>query len=101
MNPPLTVPWMWRRFLDGWVTAGGDAAAYDVSGHQEKVIPVGTQGLTYNNGLSLGGLAPGGLMARVIPYTNLGGRSAWVDSVDLDELGLHNIETLIRPNRRY
>ncbi len=78
LNPRLTVPWMWSRFLDGWVTAGVDAAAYDVSGHQVNVIPVGTQGLTYNNGLSLGGLAPGGLMARAIPYTNLGVRSALV-----------------------
>ena len=46
LNPRLTVPWMWSRYLDGWVSAGVDAAAYDVSGHQVNVIPVGTQGLT-------------------------------------------------------
>jgi LPS-assembly protein len=100
-NPRLTVPWMWSRYLDGWVTAGVDTAAYDVSGHQVDVVPVGTQGLTYNNGLTLGGLAPGGLMARAIPYTNLGLRSALVDSYDLNKLGVRKIETLIQPYVQY
>ena len=101
LNPRLTVPWMWSRYLDGWVSAGVDAAAYDVSGHQVNVIPVGTQGLIYNNGLTLGGLAPGGLMARAIPYTNLGVRSALVDSYDLNKWGLRKIETLIQPYTQY
>jgi LPS transport system D len=78
-----------------------DAAAYDVSGRQVNVVPVGTHGLTYNNGLTLGGLAPGGLMARAIPYTNLGLRSALVDSYDLHKLGLRKIETLIQPYAQY
>ena len=101
LNPRLTVPWMWSRFLDGWVTAGVDAAAYDVSGHQVDVTPVGTKGLTFNNGLTLGPLAPGGLMARAIPYTNLGVRSALLDSFDLNRFGLRKIETLIQPYAQY
>ena len=101
LNPRLTVPWMWSRFLDGWVTAGVDAAAYDVSGHQVNVTPVGTKGLIYNNGLTLGPLAPGGLMARAIPYTNLGVRSALLDSFDLNRFGLRKIETLIQPYAQY
>jgi LPS-assembly protein len=101
LNPRVTVPWTWSRYLDGWATAGVDAAAYDVSGHQVKVIPVGTQGLTYNNGLTLGGLAPGGLMGRAIPYTNLGVRSALADSLELDNFGLRKVETLIQPFAQY
>ena len=101
LNPRLTVPWTWSRYLDGWVTGGLDAAAYDVSGHQVNVIPVGTQGLIYNNGLTLGGLAPGGLMARAIPDANLGIRSALLDSFDLDRFGLRKIETLIQPFAQY
>jgi lipopolysaccharide export system protein LptA len=101
LNPRLTVPWMWSRFLDGWVTAGVDAAAYDVSGHLVNVTPVGTKGLIYNNGLTLGPLAPGGLMARAIPYTNLGVRSALLDSFDLNRFGLRKIETLIQPYAQY
>ena len=101
LNPRLTVPWMWSRFVDGWVTAGVDAAAYDVSGHQVNVTPVGTKGLIYNNGLTLGPLAPGGLMARAIPYTNLGVRSALLDSFDLNRFGLRKIETLIQPYAQY
>jgi LPS-assembly protein len=101
LNPRVTVPWTWSRYLDGWATAGVDAAAYDVSGHQVKVTPVGTQGLTYNNGLTLGGLAPGGLMGRAIPYTNLGVRSALADSLELDNFGLRKVETLIQPFAQY
>jgi hypothetical protein len=101
LNPRVTVPWMWSRYLDGWMTAGVDAAAYDVSGHQVDVIPVGTQGLLYNNGLSLGKLAPGGLMARAIPYTNVGIRSALIDSVELNRFGLRKVETLIQPYAQY
>jgi hypothetical protein len=101
LNPRVTVPWMWSRYLDGWMSAGVDTAAYDVSGHQVKVIPVGTQGLIYNNGLTLGGLAPGGLMARAIPYTNLGVRSALLDSFDLNRFGLRKIEILIQPYAQY
>jgi hypothetical protein len=100
-NPRVTVPWMWSRYLDGWATAGVDAAAYDVSGHKVVVTPVGTDGLTYNNGLSLGGLAPGGLMARAIPYTNAGVRSALVDTLEVDKFGLHKLETLIQPFAQY
>jgi hypothetical protein len=66
-----------------------------------NVTPVGTQGLTYNNGLTLGRLAPGGLMARAIPYANLGLRSALVDSFDLNRLGLRKIEALIQPYAQY
>lgn len=101
LNPRITVPWMWSRFLDGWATVGVDTAAYDVSGNQVNVIPVGTQGLQYNNGLKLGPLAQGGLMARAIPYTNLGLRTALVDSYELNRFGLQKIETLIQPYTQY
>ena len=54
LNPRLTVPWMWSRYLDGWMSAGVDAAAYDVSGHQVDVIPVGTKGLNIQQWLDVG-----------------------------------------------
>ncbi len=101
VNPQLTVPWRWSRFLDGWVTVGADAAAYDASGHQVNVVPVGTHSLLYNNGLALGGLAPGGLMARVVPDTNIGLRSALVGTYDLNELGFSRIESLTQPFVQY
>jgi LPS-assembly protein len=101
VNPRVTMPWMLSRYIDGWVTAGVDAAAYDVSGHQVNVIPVGTQGLLYNNGLSLGKLARGGLMGRAIPYTNVGLHSALIDSFELNKFGLRKLETLIQPFTQY
>jgi lipopolysaccharide assembly outer membrane protein LptD (OstA) len=97
IDPQLTVPWRWSRFLDGWFTVGADAAGYDVSGHQVNVIPVGTQGLIYNNGLALGPLAPGGLMGRVVPDFSTGVRSALVGSYNVSLLGLRRIETLTQP----
>lgn len=101
VDPQLTVPWMWSRFLDGWVTVGADGAAYDVSGHQVNVIPVGTSGLIYNNGLALGQLAPGGMMARVVPDANVGLRSALVGHYNLSILGVSRIETLTQPFVQY
>jgi lipopolysaccharide assembly outer membrane protein LptD (OstA) len=101
VDPQLTVPWMWSRFLDGWVTVGADAAAYDVSGHQVNVIPVGSNGLIYNNGLALGNLAPGGIMARVVPDADVGLRSALVGSYNVSMLGMNRIETLTQPFVQY
>jgi LPS-assembly protein len=101
LNPRVTVPWNWSRYLDGWASVGFDAAAYDVSGHQVNVIPVGSQGRTFNNGLKLGPLAPGGLMARAIPYANFGLHTALIDSFELNRFGLQKIETLIQPYAQY
>ncbi len=101
VNPNVTVPWAWSRYLDGWATVGVNAATYDVSGHQITVIPVGTQGLTYNNGLKLGRLAPGGLMGRVIPDANFGIRSALVGKTPFDHLGIGEVETLVQPFAQY
>jgi LPS-assembly protein len=101
VDPRVTVPWMWGRYLDGWASVGVDAAAYDVSGHQINVIPVGTQGLIYNNGLKAGKLAPGGLMARAIPFANFGLHTALIDSVEVNRFGFQKIETLIQPYVQY
>lgn len=101
VDPQLTVPWTWSRFLDGWFTVGADAAAYDVSGHQVNVIPVGTDGLIYNNGLALGPLAPGGIMGRVVPDTNIGVRSALVGHYNVSAFGLKRIATLTQPFVQY
>lgn len=96
-NPNLTVPWEWSRYLDGSASFGADAAAYNVSGNAVQVLPVGTHGLNYNNGLLLGGAVPGGLMGRIIPYANLGLRSALVGSSRLNRFGIGKISTLIQP----
>jgi LPS-assembly protein len=97
VNPRLTVPWTWSRYLDGWASLGADAAAYNVSGSAVDVLPVGTHGLRYNNGLALDGPTPNGLMGRVIPTANLGLRSALVGSTNFNRFGIGKVSTLIQP----
>jgi LPS-assembly protein len=71
LHPELTVPWRLKDYLYGWGTLGLEETAYDVSGHDIGIIPVGTfdpqigQVLTNNNQLfEQPSLAPGGLLHR-------------------------------------
>jgi LPS-assembly protein len=75
INPQLTVPWRLGEYIFGWGGVGAHETVYDVSGHDIKVTPVGTNGLKWNNALSLGPLAGGGLTTRELPYATFGAQS--------------------------
>jgi LPS-assembly protein len=64
LNPQVTLPWRWGDYLYGFGTLGLRETMYDTSGHLIDVTPVSTDGRLYNNGLSLGPLAPGGFQSR-------------------------------------
>jgi LPS-assembly protein len=70
LHPRLIVPWHLQDYVYGWGTLGLEETAYDVSGDNIKIIPVGTfdpqigQVLNNNNQLESGPLSPGGLMHR-------------------------------------
>ncbi len=72
LNPRLTVPWRLSDYLWGYGTLGLRETVYDTSGHSIIVTPVGTNGLQYNNALSIGPLAAGGLQSRQMIYGNAG-----------------------------
>jgi len=72
MDPDLTVPWRLGDYLYGFGKAGVQGIVYDTSGHQIAIIPVGTKGHTYNNGLAEGPLTQGGLQANGVPYAEAG-----------------------------
>lgn len=72
LNPRLTVPWRLGDYLWGYGRLGLRETAYDTSGHSIIVTPVGQNTLQYNNGLSLGGLATGGLRSREMIYGQAG-----------------------------
>lgn len=72
INPQVTIPWRLGEYIYGWGGVGMHETVYDVSGHSINVTPVGTNGLEYNNGLSLGPLEQGGLTSRELPYADLG-----------------------------
>jgi lipopolysaccharide assembly outer membrane protein LptD (OstA) len=101
VNPQLTIPWLWSRYLNGWFATGFDAAAYDVSGHQVNVIPVGTQGRTYNNNLTLGPSEQSGVMGRIVPNVDLGLRTALLGHSDLSWLDLGKVTVLTVPTVEY
>jgi LPS-assembly protein len=71
-NPHLTLPWRLGDYVWGYGSAGVLGTVYDTSGHQVSVIPVGSHGLSYNNGLKLGPLTQGGLQANGVPYVSTG-----------------------------
>ncbi|MGC1343561.1 MAG: LPS assembly protein LptD, partial [Candidatus Binataceae bacterium] len=101
VNPQFTIPWLWSRYLNGWMTAGFDYAAYDVSGRQVNVIPVGTQGRIYNNNLTLGASEQEGLMHRIVPDVDVGVRTAILGHSDLSWMGLGQATDLIVPTLEY
>jgi LPS-assembly protein len=71
LHPELTVPWRLKDYVYGWGSLGLEETAYDVSGHDVGIIPVGSfdpfigQVLNNNNQLfEQPALAPGGLLHR-------------------------------------
>ena len=71
LHPELTVPWRLKDYVYGWGTLGLEETAYDVSGHDIGILPVGSydpyinQVLSYNNQLfEQPAAAPGGLLHR-------------------------------------
>lgn len=71
-DPHLTIPWRLGDYVYGYGGGGVLATVYDTSGHNVHVVPVGTHGLSYNNGLQDGVLSQGGLQANGIPYLTAG-----------------------------
>jgi LPS-assembly protein len=71
-NPRLTAPVRFGDYVYAFATLGARGTVYDTSGHQVKVVPVGTHGLDFNNGLKLGPLTEGGLQARGVPWGRVG-----------------------------
>lgn len=71
LQPSASVPFRWQKYLYGSASVGMYDTFYDVSGHQVGITPVDTGGRLFNNGLYLGPLAQGGLLAREpVPYFN-------------------------------
>lgn len=70
--PRVTLPWRLGDYLYGYGTLEARETFYDTSGHVLDIIPVGQQGLQYNNGIKLGPLGPGGLDNREMLYGSAG-----------------------------
>lgn len=101
VNPRVTVPWRWGDYVYGYATVGGYGTVYDTSGHEITVTPVGTQGLSYNNRLSLGPLSQGGLQTRWLPYTQVGIATLLQRVYDVNMGSIEKIKHTIEPFANY
>ena len=100
-NPRVRVPWRISDYLVGFATLGGRETVYDSSGHDLEVIPVGTDGLSYNNGLALDGLNQGGLRTRELLYGSAGVSSEIEKIYDLNWWSLEKLKHTIEPVATY
>jgi lipopolysaccharide assembly outer membrane protein LptD (OstA) len=109
MNPRVTAPWRIGDYVTGYFTGGLWANAYDASGHDLKVIPVGqnapflidgklqNQKLIYNNFLEQGALAQGGANARWIPYFQTGASTELERIYDVNWKYIDKLKNTIEP----
>ncbi len=100
-NPRVTVPWRVGDYLTGFATLGGRETVYDSSGHDIAVTPVGTDGLSYNNSLSLDGLNEGGLHTRELLYGSTGVSSEVAKIYDLNWGSIEKLKHTIEPMVTY
>ena len=97
LNPRVTVPWRLGDYLYGFGRLGLRETVYDVSGHLVNVTPIGTAGLLWNNGLSLGPLGAGGLMTREMIYGTAGIGTEIEKIYDLNWATVEKIKHTIDP----
>jgi lipopolysaccharide export system protein LptA len=108
-HPDFTMPFHLKDYLYGWGTLGLEETAYDVSGHDITIFPVGTydpvtdQVLNYNNQLGENpALAPGGFLHRelITGEFAVGSRLERIYNVNWHKLKKlkHTIEPLVQYN---
>jgi LPS-assembly protein len=101
LSPSLTVPWRLGDYLYGFGTLGLRETMYSVSGHTIEVTPVGTDGLIWNNAISLGPLGTGGFQHREMIYGS-GGIGSEIERIyDVNLFGIDKIKHTIEPFATY
>jgi lipopolysaccharide assembly outer membrane protein LptD (OstA) len=88
-------------YLYGYGSLAARETVYDTSGHVLNIIPVGQQGLQYNNGVKLGPLGPGGLDSREMLYGSAGVASEIERVYDLNWKYIEKIKHTFEPFVNY
>jgi lipopolysaccharide assembly outer membrane protein LptD (OstA) len=101
LNPRFTVPWRLGDYIYGFGTLGLRETAYDTSGHSIKVTPVGQDTLQYNNGLTIGPLAAGGLNSRQMIYGTAGIGSELEKIYNINWHSIEKIKHTVEPFATY
>ncbi len=115
-NPRVTLPWRLGDYLTGYGQIGSQTAFYDTTGHNIKIIPVGStppagttptcaQGggteLIWNNCAALSSFSAEGNTARIIPYAKAG-ISTILDRVyDVNWKSIEKLKNTIEPFANY
>ncbi len=99
--PRVTVPWRLGSYLYGWGTLGVRETFYSVGGDIINVIPVGTQGREFNNGLTLGPVGDGGFHSREMIVGSAGIGSEVEKIYDVDRFGIEQLKHTIEPFATY
>jgi LPS-assembly protein len=97
LDPRLTLPWRLGDYLYGFGTLGLRETMYDTSGRVVEVIPVGTDGRLFNNGLKLGPLAPGGFQTRELFDASAGIASEIEKVYDVNWESVQKLKHTIEP----
>ena len=97
LDPHLTVPWQLGKYVWGLGTIGFDETLYESSGDIIKVTPVGTDGLEYNNALSLGPHGPGGFDHRELPYAQFSAQTELAKIYNLHWESIEKVKHTIEP----
>lgn len=101
VNPRVTVPVRFGDYVYAFATVGARGTVYDTSGHNLKVVPVGTHGLTFNNGLRIGPLTEGGLQARGVPWGQVGAATVIERVYDTNWRSIEKLKHTIEPFATY
>ena len=104
-NPRITVPWRIGDYVYGYGTVGAQGTFYSTAGHDIAITPVGTNGLTYNSGVSLatglGSNSQEGSKVTAIPYV-MTGISTILDRVyDFNWRSVEKLKNTIEPFVNY
>jgi LPS-assembly protein len=99
--PRLTLPWRLGDYVYGFGTLAARDTLYDTSGNVLEIIPVGQQGLQYNNGVKLGPLGQGGLENRPMLYGSAGIASEIERVYDLNWKYIEKIKHTFEPFATY
>jgi LPS-assembly protein len=101
LSPRVTLPWRLGDYLYGYGTVGLRETMYDVSGRTINVIPVGTNGLLYNNGLTLGARGDSGFHTREMIYAAAGIGTEVERIYDINWKSIEKIKHTIEPFATY
>jgi lipopolysaccharide assembly outer membrane protein LptD (OstA) len=115
-NPRVTLPWRWGDYIQGYGQIGTQAAFYDTTGRNIKIIPVGTspapfsqptcaggggQQLVFNNCAALSPFAADGSSARMVPYAKAGISTVLSRIYDVEWKSLDKLKNTIEPFANY